>query len=177
MAFLSSKAVGTHFPVNPLGSNSETNSMSIIQEAMTLWEGNRRMDLCSWHICSTRSTKATTLTWGPLKKKNDQLKKSYAINHKQKRWWAHISCICICRANAFFMYQFIGQKQNRGPMEEDPPHLLYQKTFTSALVNSLCSFHLGSLAGDGQCFKRDWMATGSAVPLALLCFSCHESTQ
>lgn len=61
--------MGTHFPVNPLGSNSETNSMSIMQEAMTLWEGNRRMDLCSCHICSTRSTKATTLTWGPLKKK------------------------------------------------------------------------------------------------------------
>ena len=37
LAFLSSKAVGTYFTVDPLESNSETNLMSILQEAMTLW--------------------------------------------------------------------------------------------------------------------------------------------
>ena len=39
--------------------------------------------------------------------KNDQLKKTYSIDRKSKRWWmrSFFHLLDICRLNAFIMYQ------------------------------------------------------------------------
>lgn len=99
--------------------------------------------------------------------RHDQLKKSYAIDRKSRRWWVRIflHLLDICRVNAFILYGVCYQMWNSGPMEEEPPPLLDQKQFTSSLVRSLC--------GTFTCRKK----TGRppAIPLPLVRSPGHES--
>ncbi|XP_022779646.1 piggyBac transposable element-derived protein 4-like [Stylophora pistillata] len=71
--------------------------------------------------------------------KNDQLKKTYAIDRKSKKWWMRIffHLLDICRLNSL-MYQQCYLSWNSGPVEEDVAPLMDQKSFTSKLVESLC---------------------------------------
>ncbi|PFX13075.1 PiggyBac transposable element-derived protein 1 [Stylophora pistillata] len=71
--------------------------------------------------------------------KNDQLKKTYAIDCKSKKWWMRIffHLLDICRLNSFIMYQQCYLSWNSGPVEEDVAPMMDQKSFTSTLVNSL----------------------------------------
>lgn len=72
--------------------------------------------------------------------KNDQLKKTYAIDRKLRKWWMRISfhLLDICRLNSFIVYQQCYLRWNSGPVEEDVAPMMDQKKFTSALVKSLC---------------------------------------
>ncbi|KAK2547900.1 hypothetical protein P5673_032041 [Acropora cervicornis] len=72
--------------------------------------------------------------------KNDQLKKSYAIDRKSKHWWIRIflHLLDICRVNSFIMYQLSYLKWNSGPMEDEVAPIFNQKEFSSSLVKSLC---------------------------------------
>lgn len=72
--------------------------------------------------------------------KNDQLKKTYAIDRKSRRWWLRIffHLLDICRVNAYIIYQQCFVQWNSGPMDEDIPTMMTQKEFTSKLVKSLC---------------------------------------
>ena len=53
--------------------------------------------------------------------KNDQLKKTYAIDRKLRKWWMRISfhLLDICRLNSFIVYQQCYLRWNSGPVEED----------------------------------------------------------
>ena len=75
--------------------------------------------------------------------KNDQLKKTYSIHHKSKRWWMRIffHLLDICHLNTFIMYQQCYVQWNSGPVEEDVTPMMDQKAFTSSLVKSLCGNH------------------------------------
>ena len=72
--------------------------------------------------------------------KNDQLKKTYAIDRKSKKWWMRIffHLLDICRLNSFLVYQQCYLRWNSGPVEEDVAPIMDQMKFTSALVKSLC---------------------------------------
>ena len=71
---------------------------------------------------------------------NDQLKKTYAIDCKSKKWWMRIffHLLDICRLNSFIMYQQCYLSWNSGPVEENVAPMMDQKSFTSKLVKSLC---------------------------------------
>ena len=99
--------------------------------------------------------------------KNDQLKKSYAIDRKSKRWWIRIflHLLDICRVNSFIMYQLSYVKWNSGPMEDEVAPILNQKEFSSSLVKSLC----------GTFTNRKPQGRPSPVQLPLLRTPGHES--
>lgn len=99
--------------------------------------------------------------------KNDQLKKSCAIDRKSRRWWIRIflHLLDICRVNSFIMYQLSYIRWNSGPMADEPPSLLNQKEFSSSLVKSLC----------GTFSNRKAQGRPSSVQLLLVRTPGHES--
>ena len=100
--------------------------------------------------------------------KNDQLKKTYSIDRKSKRWWMRIfsHLFDICRLNAFIMHQQCYVQWNSGPVEEDVTPMMDQKAFTSSLVKSLCGNHTS---------KKQRGRPSLSPPSLLLRTSGHES--
>ena len=71
--------------------------------------------------------------------KSDQMKRSYAVDRKSRRWWLRFfHLLDICRLNAFITYQQAYLQWNSGPVEEEVKPMLTQKEFTSSIVKSLC---------------------------------------